>query len=36
MNLKHLGDRIVVKVLDAEEKTSSWIVLTYKSNEKPQ
>jgi len=36
MNLKPLADRVVVKVLEAEEKTSSGIVLPDKAKEKPQ
>lgn len=36
MNLKPLGDRVVVKVLDAEEKTASGIVLPDTAQEKPQ
>ncbi len=36
MNLKPLGDRVVVKVLEAEEKTASGIVLPEKAKEKPQ
>ena len=36
MNLKPLGDRIVVRVLEAEEKTASGIVLPDKAKEKPQ
>ena len=36
MNLKPLGDRLVVKVLEAEEKTASGIVLPDKAKEKPQ
>ena len=36
MNLKPLGDRIVVKVLEADEKTASGIVLPEKAKEKPQ
>lgn len=36
MNLKPLGDRVVIKVLEAEEKTSSGIVLPDKAKEKPQ
>ncbi len=36
MNLKPLSDRIVVKVLEAEEKTASGIVLPDKAKEKPQ
>ena len=36
MNLKPLGDRVIVKVLEEEEKTSSGIVLPDKAKEKPQ
>ncbi len=36
MNLKPLSDRIVIKVLEAEEKTPSGIVLPDKAKEKPQ
>ncbi len=36
MNLKPLGDRVVVKVMEAEEKTSSGIVLPDTAKEKPQ
>ncbi|MBM4236276.1 MAG: co-chaperone GroES [Firmicutes bacterium] len=36
MNLKPLSDRVVVKVLEAEEKTASGIVLPDKAKEKPQ
>lgn len=36
MNIKPLGDRVVVKVLEAEEKTASGIVLPEKAKEKPQ
>lgn len=36
MNLKPLGDRVVVKVLEAEEKTASGIVLPDTAKEKPQ
>jgi len=36
MKLKPLGDRVVVKVLEAEEKTESGIVLPEKAKEKPQ
>lgn len=36
MNLKPLSDRVVVKVLEAEEKTKSGIVLPDKAKEKPQ
>lgn len=36
MNIKPLGDRIVLKVLEAEEKTASGIVLPDTAKEKPQ
>ncbi len=36
MNVKPLADRVVVKVLEAEEKTASGIVLPDKAKEKPQ
>jgi len=36
MNLKPLSYRVVVKVLEAEEKTASGIVLPDKAKEKPQ
>lgn len=36
MNIKPLGDRVVVKVLDVEEKTQSGIVLPDTAKEKPQ
>ena len=36
MNLKPLGDRVVIKQLEAEEKTKSGIVLPSQSKEKPQ
>lgn len=36
MNLKPLSDRLVVKVLEAEEKTSSGIFLPDNAKEKPQ
>ena len=36
MNLKPLGDRIIVKPLDAEEKTAGGIVLPDTAKEKPQ
>jgi len=36
MNLKPLSDRVVVKVLEAEEKTASGIVIPDKAKEKPQ
>ena len=36
MNLKPLGDRVVLKQLEAEEKTKSGIVLPNQAKEKPQ
>ncbi len=36
MNLKPLGDRVVVKVLEAEEKTASGIYIPDNAKEKPQ
>ena len=36
MKLKPLADRVVVKLVEAEEKTSSGIFLTAASQEKPQ
>ncbi len=36
MNLKPLGDRVVIKVLQGEEKTESGIVLPEQAKEKPQ
>ena len=36
MNIKPLGDRVVVKVLKEEEKTKSGIVLPDTAKEKPQ
>ena len=36
MKLKPLGDRIVLKVMEAEEKTASGIVLPDTAKEKPQ
>ena len=36
MNLKPLGDRVVIKQLEAEETTKSGIVLPSQSKEKPQ
>ena len=36
MNVKPLGDRVVVKVLQGEEKTKSGIVLPDTAKEKPQ
>lgn len=36
VNIKPLGDRVVVKVLEGEEKTKSGIVLPDTAKEKPQ
>ncbi|NLW44756.1 MAG: co-chaperone GroES [Syntrophomonadaceae bacterium] len=36
MNVKPLGDRVVVKVIKTEEKTKSGIVLPDTAKEKPQ
>jgi chaperonin GroES len=36
LNIKPLGDRVVLKVLEAEEKTASGIVLPDTAKEKPQ
>ena len=36
MNLKPLGDRVIIKVLEKEEKTSTGIVLPDQAKEKPQ
>jgi chaperonin GroES len=36
MNLKPLGDRVIIKQAEAEEKTASGIILTSNSKEKPQ
>ncbi len=36
MNLKPLGDRVVIRQLEAEEKTKSGIVLPNQAKEKPQ
>lgn len=36
MNLKPLADRVILKVLEAEEKTASGIVLPDTAKEKPQ
>lgn len=36
MKLKPLGDRVVIKQLEAEEKTKSGIVLPGQAKEKPQ
>ncbi len=34
--LKPLGDRVILKMLESEEKTKSGIILAEKSQEKPQ
>lgn len=36
MKIRPLGDRVVIKRLEAEEKTKSGIVLTGSAKEKPQ
>lgn len=36
MNIKPIGDRVVIKVLAGEEKTASGIVLPDTAKEKPQ
>lgn len=36
MNLKPLSDRVIIKHLEAEEKTQSGIILTGTAKEKPQ
>lgn len=36
MNIKPLADRVVIKMLEAEEKTKSGIILTSTAQEKPQ
>ncbi len=36
MNIKPLGDRLVIKALEAEKKTQSGIVLPDTAKEKPQ
>lgn len=36
MNIRPLGERVVIKKLEAEEKTKSGIVLTGTAKEKPQ
>ena len=36
MNIRPLGDRVVIKRLEAEEKTKSGIVLTGTAKERPQ
>ncbi|MCR4427949.1 MAG: co-chaperone GroES [Caldiserica bacterium] len=36
MNLKPLGDRVIVKVLESEERTKAGIVIPDTAKEKPQ
>jgi chaperonin GroES len=36
MNIKPLADRVVIKMLEAEEVTKGGIILTSKAQEKPQ
>ena len=36
MKLKPLGDRVVVKMVEAEEKTASGLILTGTAKEKPE
>ena len=36
MTLKPLSDRVVIKMVEAEETTASGIILTGSANEKPQ
>ena len=36
MNIKPLGDRVVIKMVEAEETTKSGIILTAAAKEKPQ
>ncbi len=36
MNIKPLGDRVVIKMVEAEETTKSGIILTASAKEKPQ
>ena len=36
MTIKPLGDRVVVKLVEAEEKTKSGLILTAAAQEKPQ
>ena len=36
MKLKPLADRVVIKLVEAEEKTKSGIILTGSANEKPE
>ena len=36
MNIKPLADRVVIKMIEAEETTKSGIILTASAKEKPQ
>ncbi len=36
MNIKPLADRVVIKLVEAEEKTKGGIILTANAQEKPQ
>ena len=36
MKIKPLADRVVIKLMEAEEKTSAGIILTASAQEKPQ
>ena len=36
MNIKPMADRVVIKMLEAEETTKSGIILTSAAKEKPQ
>ena len=36
MNIKPLGDRVVIKMVESEETTKSGIILTGSAKEKPQ
>ena len=36
MRLKPLGDRVIIKMMEAEEKTKSGLILTGSAKEKPE
>ena len=36
MKLKPLGDRVIIKMMEAEEKTKSGLILTGSAKEKPE
>ena len=36
MKLKPLGDRVIIKMIEAEEKTKSGLILTGSAKEKPE